>query len=181
RRALDDVDGDALVVGHSYGGTVIAEGADHPSARHLLYISSYLPEVGLSQAAIMSDEANPVAVAPGDDGTLSVAGFDQQSFAARFLQDAPDATLQAQAWERVTAQSVNAFITPTTQATWQGKPSTYLVCAEDQSTSVTLQRAHAARATRSVDLPTGHHPFLSRPELVASEVVHILRSFGVPS
>lgn len=40
REVLDGSD-DAIVVGHSYGGTVMAEGADHPAVRQLLYISSY--------------------------------------------------------------------------------------------------------------------------------------------
>lgn len=175
RQALDNLDGDALVVGHSYGGTVLAEGADHPAVQQLLYITSDLPDVGMSQAAIMSEEQNPVAVAPHDDGTLGVAGYDEGSFAARFLQDVDAAAVRAQAWQRVTRQAASAFLTPTTRAAWQGRTSTYLVCTEDQSTSVQLQRIHAARATRSVDLPTGHHPFLSRPDLVAAQIHEILQ------
>ncbi|GGK93292.1 hypothetical protein GCM10009769_09320 [Curtobacterium luteum] len=34
-----------------------------------------------------------------------------------------------------------------------------------------LQRLYAARATRSVDVPTGHHPFVARPDLVAEQVL----------
>jgi pimeloyl-ACP methyl ester carboxylesterase len=176
RRALDGAEGDALVVGHSYGGTVVAEGADHPAARHLLYISSYLPDVGLAQADIMRDEPNPVAVAPGVDGTVSVDGYTSETFAARFLQDVPDPQVHLEAWDRVTAQSGAALGSPTTHAAWQGRPSTYLVCTDDRSTSIELQRKHAARATESVDLPTGHHPFLSRPDLVAQQIAQILRS-----
>ncbi|MFB2598472.1 hypothetical protein ACEXQE_11805 [Herbiconiux sp. P17] len=52
----------------------------------------------------------------------------------------------------------------------EGVDSTYLVCADDRSTSIELQRFHAARATRSVELPTGHHPFLTRPDLVVEQV-----------
>jgi pimeloyl-ACP methyl ester carboxylesterase len=178
RRALDDVDGDALVVGHSYGGTVIAEGADHPAVQHLLYISSYLPLVGTSQSAIMTDEQDPVAIAPNDDGTLEVAGYDEDSFSARFLQDVTDPKIRAEAWARVTRQGAGAFLTPTTSAAWQGRASTYLVCTQDRSTSVQLQREHAARASRSVDLPTSHHPFLSRPDLVAGQVSDILNSMA---
>ena len=178
RRALDAVDGSALVVGHSYGGTVIAEGADHPSVGHLLYISSYLPDVGLAQGAIMSGEPDPVSIAPNQDGTLALAGYDEASFAARFLQDVPDAVVRAEAWDRVTTQGAGAFVTPTTHAAWKGKPSTYLVCTDDRSTSVGLQRAHAARATSSADLPTGHHPFLSRPQPVADRVAEILRTLA---
>lgn len=173
RAALDRA-GDALVVGHSYGGTVIAEGADHPAARHLLLISSYLPEIGSSQASIMSGEADPVAIADHGDGTVGVAGYDEASFAARFWADVSDPAISAEAWDRLTPQSAAAFGTPTTVAAWRGRPSTALVCTDDRSTSVALQREHAARATRSADLPTGHHPFLSRPDLVAAEVRTIL-------
>lgn len=175
RTALDEVD-EAVVVGHSYGGTVIAEGADHPAVRHLVYISSYLPDAGASQGAIMSGETDPVSIAPGDDGTLGVTGYTPETFGARFWQDVDDAALRDGAWRRVVRQSVTAFATPTTRAAWQGRPSTALVCADDRSTSVGLQRSHAARATHAVELPTGHHPFLSRPDLVAAQLEAVLRA-----
>jgi len=168
RRELDDV-ADAIVVGHSYGGTVIAEAGHHPAVSHLLYVSSYLPDVGQSQGAIMSGESDPVSIGDNGDGTLSVSGYDATSFGARFLQDANE-SIQHEAWTRVSAQAVEAFTTPTTAAGWRGIDSTYIVCAQDRSTSVELQRFHAARATRSVELPTGHHPFLSRPDLLVDQL-----------
>jgi pimeloyl-ACP methyl ester carboxylesterase len=168
RRALDEVDA-AIVVGHSYGGTVIAEAGQHPAVAHLLYESSYLPEIGQSQGAIMSGESDPASIGDNGDGTLSLSGYDAASFGSRFLQDADQAT-QLNGWERVTAQAASAFMTPTSAAGWQGVDSTYIVCGQDRSTSLELQRFHAARATRSVELPTGHHPFISRPDLVAEQV-----------
>ena len=168
REMLDDVD-EAVLVGHSYGGTVIAEAGARPAVRHLVLISSYLPDVGASQASIMSGEPDPVRIATNEDGTLSVSGYDAASFGTRFLQDADEAT-QQQGWDRVVPQAASAFITPTTQASGERTPSTYLVCTQDGSTSVALQRFHAARATESVDLPTGHHPFVTRPDLVAEQV-----------
>jgi pimeloyl-ACP methyl ester carboxylesterase len=172
RDELDRVDS-AIVVGHSYGGTVIAEAGGHPSIAHLLYVSSYLPDIGLAQAAIMSGESDPVSIGDNGDGTLGVTGYDASSFGARFLQDA-DEESQRQAWKRVTRQGAAAFMTPTTAAGWQGMDSTYIVCAEDQSTSLGLQRFHASRATRSVDVRTGHHPFITRPELVVAQVEALL-------
>ncbi len=171
--ALDRVD-DAVVVGHSYGGTVIAEGADHPAARRLVLISSYLPDAGQAQGELLAGEQDPVTVAPADDGTGHLTGLTPSTFAERFLQDVPDEHMRAAAWERVTSQGLAAFATPLTRAAWQERDSTYLVCTEDASTSVDLQRFHAARATRSFDLPTGHHPFLSRPDLVADRLVEVL-------
>jgi pimeloyl-ACP methyl ester carboxylesterase len=171
RAALDGIDkaADAIVVGHSYGGTVIAEAGAHPAIRNLMYISSYLPDIGPAQGMIMSGEPDPVHVGDNGDGTLGVVGYDAASFGARFLQDAED-EVQRQAWERVTVQEVAAFATPTTAAGWQGADSTYLVCGNDRSTSLELQRFHADRATRSVELPTGHHPFITRPDLVVEQI-----------
>ncbi|MDQ0614584.1 pimeloyl-ACP methyl ester carboxylesterase [Microbacterium sp. W4I4] len=172
RAELDRVDS-AIVVGHSYGGTVIAEAGRHPAVEHLLFVSSYLPDIGQSQGAIMSGEADPVSIGDNGDGTLGVTGYDVASFSARFLQDA-DAETQRQGWDRVTAQAATAFTTPTTAAGWTDVDSTYIVCGEDRSTSVQLQRFHAARATRAVELPTGHHPFLTRPDLVVAQLEALL-------
>ncbi|AZZ48396.1 alpha/beta hydrolase [Rathayibacter rathayi] len=168
REALDD-SGPTVLVGHSYGGTVIAEAGLHPAVVGLLLISSYTPEPGLSQGAIMSGEPDPVRIGLLPDGSLQITGYDARSFADRFLQDGNDED-RAGAWQRVGAQAATAFSTPTTRAGWQGVDSTYLVCTEDRSTSVGLQRSHAERATRSVDVPTGHHPFLTRPDLVVVEL-----------
>lgn len=173
RRELDGLES-AIVVGHSYGGTVIAEAGHHPAASSLVYVSSYLPDVGTPQGAILSDEPDPVTVVEAGVGRVGLAGHDATTFGARFLQDT-DRETQEQAWSRVTAQAVGAFATPTTHAGWQGVDSTYLVCTDDRSTSVGLQRFHAARATRSVDLDTGHHPFISRPDLVVRELEAVIR------
>lgn len=172
RQALDRVD-EAIVVGHSYGGTVIAEAGRHPAVAHLLYVSSYLPDVGQAQGTIMSGEPDPVTVGDVGDGVVGVQGYDAASFGQRFLQDT-DPCVQQEAWDRVTAQAVASFGTPTTAAGWQDVDSTYLVCGEDRSTSLELQHFHAARAHRSVTLPTGHHPFISRPDLVVTEIEALL-------
>ncbi|MBF4572582.1 alpha/beta hydrolase [Herbiconiux sp. VKM Ac-1786] len=171
RRALDDVDR-AVVVGHSYGGTVITEAGHHPAIAHLVLISSYLPEVGTTQASILADEPDPVAIAPVGDGSLALDGYDEAAFGARFLQDGTPEQ-QREAFARLARQHVESFVTPTTQAGWQGVDSTYLVCADDRSTTPALQRTHAARATRAMELPTGHHPFLTRPDLVAEAVAEL--------
>ena len=47
------------------------------------------------------------------------------------------------------------------------KPSTYLFCADDQAIHPGLQRILARRCIAAVEWPTGHAPFLARPDLVA--------------
>ncbi|KQO60051.1 alpha/beta hydrolase [Curtobacterium sp. Leaf261] len=173
RAELDTVD-DAIVVAHSYGGTVVAEAGHHPAVRHLLLVSSYLPDVGQAQGQIMSGESDPVAIGDAGDGRLGVVGYSARTFGDRFLQDTDD-TVQAEGFARVAPQAAASFTTPTTAAGWQGVDSTSLVCVDDRSTSVALQRFHAERATRSEDVPTGHHPFISRPDIVTDTIERMLR------
>lgn len=176
RRALDEASGpgEVIVVAHSYGGTVVAEAGAHPAVAHLLLVSSYLPDVGQAQGAVMGGETDPVPLGDAGAGRLGLVGdLDAPWFGARFLQDGTPEQ-QREAFSRVVPQDAASFTTPTTRAGWQGVDSTYLVCADDRSTSVGLQREHAARATRSVELPTGHHPFVTRPDLVVEQ----LRAFA---
>ena len=49
---------------------------------------------------------------------------------------------------------------------WDRVPATYVVCSADRTIPPILQRRLAARVGRSVELPTGHSPFLSQPERV---------------
>jgi pimeloyl-ACP methyl ester carboxylesterase len=46
-----------------------------------------------------------------------------------------------------------------------------VVCAEDRATPPEAQRGHAKRAGKVVEMPTGHHPMLSRPDLLARVLV----------
>jgi pimeloyl-ACP methyl ester carboxylesterase len=86
----------------------------------------------------------------------------------------PDAFMQDCDWEavagalgRLTRQSLAAFWQSPRAVAWREKPSTYVVCAEDRATPAWAQREFAGRADRVVELPTGHHPMLSRPEQLA--------------
>ncbi|RDI01015.1 pimeloyl-ACP methyl ester carboxylesterase [Curtobacterium sp. AG1037] len=163
-RAVLDAHRDVVLVGHSYGGTVIAEAGTHPAVRHVVLVSSYTPPVGATQGSIMGAEPDPVAIRV-EDGRIALDGYDVDTFGARFLQDG-DAATQRDAFARTTTQAAAAFGTPTTRAGWADVPSTALVCTEDRSTTPGLQREHAARASDAVELPTGHHPFVTRPDLV---------------
>ena len=54
---------------------------------------------------------------------------------------------------------------------WRAKPATYIVCTDDQALPVALQQSNAKRVGAVIEMPTGHSPFVSRPELV----VEVLR------
>jgi pimeloyl-ACP methyl ester carboxylesterase len=163
RRALLDSDEPTVVVAHSYGGIVTAEAAaDVGAVRHLVMISSYLPEVGQSLSDFGDGSPAPFLDIDSDAGTFTVR---PELLVNTFLQDC-DPQIQAQAADHLARQSVQVTGQPVGAAAWQQLPSTYLVCAQDRGTPPHLQHDFARRASSVVELDASHHPFLSQPATV---------------
>ena len=163
RAVLEEGAEPTVVVGHSYGGIVTAEAAAGVgSVRHLLLVSSYLPEVGQSLADFGDGGPAPFLDVDPDAGTFGVR---PELLVDTFLADC-DAEVQAQAPAHLARQTVRVIGQPVGAAAWQQVPSTYLVCAEDRGTPARLQREFARRAGAVVELDAGHHPFLSQPDAV---------------
>jgi pimeloyl-ACP methyl ester carboxylesterase len=163
-RALLDASGEpTLLVGHSYGGVVITEAAaGHPAVHRLVYVTSFLPDTGEALADFGIAEPPPRHVSH-DDGT---AEFRAELLRPLFAQDFDDDTYAA-AVTRLTTQAEVVFGQRPAAAAWRELPSTYVVCTDDRATPPEKQREHAARATDVVELPVPHHPFVTRPDLVA--------------
>lgn len=109
---------------------------------------------------------------PGDDGTV---GVHADLVRELFLQDCDEVTTQ-QALHRLTRQSATPFGQPPRQIAWRQRPSTYFVCTEDLAIPAELQRQRASASARLIDFPSGHHPFLSRPEAFARAIAAELAS-----
>ncbi|GAA3931160.1 alpha/beta hydrolase [Microbacterium soli] len=170
RRALQSSDEPTILVAHSYGGIVAAQAAAGADAvRHLVLISSYLPEIGQSLADFGDGEPAPFLQVDAVNGTLQV---DPDALVETFLQDCPT-DIQSQAFEHLSAQSVRVTAQPVAAASWQAIPTTYVVCSQDRGTPAELQRRYAQRADAVVELDTGHHPFLSQPEAIRDLLVSL--------
>lgn len=163
RQVLQDSDEPTIVVAHSYGGIITAEAAAGiGSVRHLLLVSSYLPEVGQSLSEFGNGSPAPFLDVDPDAGTFGVR---PGLLVDTFLQDC-DPEIQAQAADHLARQSVQMTGQPVGAAAWQQVPSTYLICTQDRGTPPQLQREFARRAGSVVELDAGHHPFLSQPAAV---------------
>jgi pimeloyl-ACP methyl ester carboxylesterase len=170
RAALTAGDEPTVVVAHSYGGIVTAEAAAELEAvRHLLLVSSYLPEVGQSLSSFGGEEPAPFLEVDPEGGTFTVR---PEALAETFLQDC-EAEIQREATARTARQSLAVLGQPVGAAAWQGVASTYLVCAADRGTPVELQREFAERAGSVVEIDAGHHPFLSQPATVRDLVLSL--------
>ena len=168
RAVLTTSDEPTVIVAHSYGGIVTAEAAAGiASVRHLLLVSSYLPEVGQSLSSFGSEQPAPFLEIDPEGGTFTVR---PDALAEFFLQDCgPE--IQQQAVGKTARQSLAVLEQPVRSAAWQQVASTYVVCAEDRGTPADLQRQFAQRAGDAVELDAGHHPFLSQPALVSELIL----------
>ncbi|MFI1030393.1 alpha/beta hydrolase [Streptomyces sp. NPDC020951] len=163
RQALLNSDEPTVVVAHSYGGIITAEAAAGiGSVRHLLLISSYLPEVGQSLSEFADGSPAPFLDVDPAAGTFGVR---PELLVDTFLQDC-DPEAQAEAKNHLARQSVQVTGQPVGAAAWQQVPSTYLVCTQDRGTPPRLQHEFARPAGSVVELDAGHHPFLSQPAAV---------------
>jgi len=175
RAVLTASDAPTVVVAHSYGGIVTAEAAAGLEAvRHLLLISSYLPEVGQSLSSFGGEEPAPFLDVDPEGGTFTVR---TDALAETFLQDC-DEEIQRQAMGKTARQSLTVLGQPVQSAAWQHVPSTYLVCADDRGTPAGLQREFAARAGSVVEVDAGHHPFLSQPDAVRDLILAVTATRG---
>lgn len=180
---LDAVDGDVVLLGHSYGGSVITQAGAHPSVRRLVYLCAFALADGESCVTAAAGEPGVEKISHDgrpnlghvmvhhDDGTTTLT---RDGARACLYADVDDATFEW-AYARLGAQPMSTLVaTPAAIAT-RSVPSTYVVCSEDQGVHPDLQRLLARRCTDQVEWPVGHSPFANRPELVSELLVDLAR------
>ncbi|RSN15316.1 alpha/beta hydrolase [Nonomuraea sp. WAC 01424] len=167
RRALDALDGPAVLVGHSYGGVVISESGTHPNVAALAYIAAFAPDKGESVSSIIAD---PPPGAPVPPILPPVEGFlflDRDKFHGAFAADLPDRAAAFMADSQV-PWGVDALGGTVTEPAWRHKPAWYLVATEDRMIPPPAQRAMAERAGATVVEVIGSHAvYVSQPAAVA--------------
>jgi pimeloyl-ACP methyl ester carboxylesterase len=182
RARLDEAGEPVILVGHSYAGAVCSEVGEHPAVSRLVYVAALCLDVGEScgDAAATDPDVEQIShegrpdlgaafVLDGSgNATLEPAG------AAACLYSDCDAATTSWALARLTRQPLEALGQPVTRAAWRGKPSRYAICAKDDAVHPALQRLLARRCTDSIVWPTGHSPFLSRPDLVVELLLRYL-------
>ncbi|MFJ4630163.1 alpha/beta fold hydrolase [Streptomyces sp. NPDC088847] len=167
QRALDALDGPAVLVGHSYGGAVITEAGRHDGVAALVYIAAFAPDKDESVGTLVADPAPgaPVPpILPPVDGFLFL---DRDRFAASFAGDLPaeDAAFLADAQVPWGLDALNG---PITEPAWRAKPSWYLVATDDHMIPPPVQHQMAERAGATVAEAAGSHAiYVSRPQAVA--------------
>jgi pimeloyl-ACP methyl ester carboxylesterase len=167
RAVLDELDGPAVLVGHSYCGAVITEAGLHEAVTKLVYITAFAPDKDESVNSLISgfpqDGPQP-PILPPRDGFLFL---DRDKFHASFAGDlsATDAAFLADSQVPWGLEALGGTIT---EAAWRIKPSWYLHVTEDRMIPPSAQRSMAERIGATIRETAGSHAvYVSRPKTVA--------------
>ena len=168
KSAIESLDGDVVLVGHSYGGVVITEAGTHPKVSGLIYVTAFAPDQGESVASLIANPppGAPVPpILPPKDGYLFL---DRAKFAASFAADVEPATASFMADSQV-PWGLEALQGAVSEPAWKTKPAYYLVATEDKMIPPPAQRAMAGRAKAQVTEVAGSHAiYVSKPVEVAN-------------
>ena len=153
-----------VLVGHSYGGTLITHAGTDDRVAALVYIAALAPdETETSQSQQqkfpVTDVFSHIEVADGriwlrPDGVAAFAG------------DLPEAE-QKLVWATQAVPVPDLFMQKVEGVAWKSKPSWYVLATKDRTVHPELQRFVAKRMGASiVETASSHVPMLSNPGLV---------------
>ncbi|WP_374581372.1 alpha/beta fold hydrolase [Pseudoduganella sp.] len=171
RRAIDAAPGKVVLVGHSWGGSVITEAGTHDKVAALVYVAAFAP--GTGQATGELGRNHPPS--PGErEFVVDAHGYltlSAQGMRNDFAQDLPAATTTLMAATQG-AIHAKAFGEPISTAAWSSKPSWYIVSEQDRMIPPDLQRSMAGRIkAKTSSLPASHVPHRSHPAAVAQVIL----------
>jgi len=170
RRVLDLQDGPAILVGHSWGGTVITEAGVHPNVAGLVYVSALAPDSGETSAQQYEGFAPTpeFVIDVTDDGY----GFlNRNAFKAGFAADASDADAAFLADSQVPV-NMSVFGAAVSTAAWRDKPSWAVIATDDKAFDQAMLQHMASRIGATItNVPASHALFLTQADAVAEVIV----------
>ena len=169
RRVLARQDGPSILVGHSYGGTIITEAGTDPKVVGLVYVAAFAPEIGESTL----DQYAQIPPPPNFQPDVQPDGFaylNVDTFRAGFAGDTTEAdgNFLRDSQVPIAMQALEAKVTV---AAWQEKPSWFVVATEDGAIAPELLRSTAERiGAVATEVQGSHVVFLTQPGAVADVI-----------
>jgi pimeloyl-ACP methyl ester carboxylesterase len=174
--ALDKFHRPAVVVGHSFGGIVIADAAEKaPSkVKTLVFVAAYLPKDGDSLVSMAQQDpdskAGPYLQIKKEQG---IASIEYSARADLFANGAPEGLRKAIP-DLILDEPLAPLATPVHVTADRFGPvdKVYIHTAMDQVISPSFQAKMVADTPvrAQFTLPTGHTPFLTDPDELAKDI-----------
>ena len=169
-RVLDQLDGPAILVGHSWGGTVITEAGTHENVAGLVYVAALIPDSGQTSGQQYEGfAATPdFVIDVGDDG---YGYLNHERFTAGFAADASDADAEFLRDAQVPV-NMAVFGEAVTKAAWRDKPSWAVIATEDRAFDQAMLQHMAQRAGAKITTTPGSHAVYLTQASVVSDVIN---------
>jgi len=164
KRTLGRVSSPAILVGHSYGGTVITAAGTDERVAGLVYIAALAPDAGeTSQSQLdkfpVTDVFSHIEVA---EGRVWLRPEGVECFAGDLSEQD-----QKLVWATHYAPAADLFTQKLDGVAWKSKPSSYILATKDRTVHPELQRFVSKRMGAAVhEVASSHVPMLSNPKLV---------------
>ena len=168
QRVLDQQDGPVILVGHSYGGSIITVAGTDPKVKALVYVAALQPDVGETTGQL-APPMPPVSndFKPTKDGFVFL---DPAKFAADFGADLPKAQAEFMAHSQMPVSGA-AFNAKLTAAAWRDKPSYAIVATQDRALNPEIARRMYKRSGAKVtEIKASHAVHISQPRAVADVI-----------
>lgn len=185
RSVLDSIPGPIVLVGHSYGGSVISvAAADAPRVKALVYIAAFVPDIGESALELTDKYPGSTLAQATSTQHYPLPGGGQgeeliikkKVFREQFAAGVPVTTAQVMAvGQRPIALA--ALQEKSTAAAWKQIPSWYLVATEDRNIPPAAEQWMAERArAHTVRVHAPHAVAVSDPGPVTELILRAVRS-----
>lgn len=172
---LERTKGPVVLVGHAYGGAVIA-GSKNDRVRSLVYVAALAPAEGETVADVFY-RARPHPQAPKlQPDAHGFIWMPEGGFANAVAHNAsPDQTTILDAVQRPIA--VNCIQEKAPAPAWKTKPSWFLLAEEDRMIPPETQRFMAGRMGATVrSHPVDHSPMFTAPDVVVGMILEGARA-----
>lgn len=170
KRVLAMQNGPCILVGHSYGGSLITEAGNDAHVAGLVYIAAHAIDSGETQAG--NGKLYPPAYTSLVKAADGLDYIEPSQFYKDFAADLPAkrGTFMANS-QMPTADKVFHAIIP--KPAWKVKPSWYMVAKSDRIINPDLERMYAKRAgSHTIEIAgASHSVYESRPEEVAKLII----------
>ncbi|MBW8759370.1 MAG: alpha/beta hydrolase [Burkholderiales bacterium] len=171
KRAIDAAPGKVVLVGHSWGGTVITQAGAGDKVAGLVYVSAFAPDVGQSSGALGKGYPTPPGLAALSADASGFLRISDEGMRTHFAFDVPPARAAVMAATQGPI-AARAFDEPVTVAAWKTRPSWFVVATRDHMISPELQLAMAQRiGARVTTLATSHVSQEVEPDKVAAVIL----------
>ncbi|MBN2240576.1 MAG: alpha/beta fold hydrolase [Dehalococcoidales bacterium] len=172
---LDAQQEPVILVGHSWGGSVITQAAEYRPDRikTLVYLAAFLSPTSNYPPVRIGDSKLSQCVIPSEDGSYSTLKTDTLKEA--LYHDCPDEDIALARLCIGPHPTASNSAVKTTEQNYEKVPRIYIECLQDQAILHSVQKEMYTRhpCRKVITMDTSHMPMFSAPEELAGHLLSI--------